>query len=46
VYVFGLVQLEAEPLSSLQVNVAGLPLAWNVNVALVFPVPAGGVLSR
>ena len=42
----GLVQAVAVAPSSEQAKVAGLPLAWNANVADALVVPAVGVLSR
>ena len=45
VYAFGLVHAAAAPASSLHVNVAGVAVAWKVNVALVLVVAAGGALS-
>ncbi len=45
-YDFGLVHAAAVPASSLHVYVAVAELAWNVKVALVLVVPAGGVVSR
>jgi hypothetical protein len=43
--VIGLVHAVFAPASSLQVNVAGLPLAWNANVAVLLVVPTAGALS-
>ena len=45
VYVRGLVHDCAPPPSSLQVKVAGVIVEWNVNVAVVLVVSAGGALS-
>jgi hypothetical protein len=39
------VHADDAPVSSRHVKVAGVALAWNVNVAVVLVVPAGGALS-